>query len=138
MAYEIKTKRNDSSVDKFVSEIEDDKRREECKIMLDFFRKQTGERGQMYGTSIVGFGDHSYMTKSGCNGNWFKVGFSPRKAALTLYVVPYVEEQQEMMKSIGKVKTGKSCIYVKKLDDIDLKILGKLIKMSMKTKGYAQ
>ncbi len=132
MAYEIKTKVNNSDVDKFINSITDEQRKIDSIEILEFMRKHTKEEGKMYGTSIVGFGNYSYKTKSYCVGEWFKVGFSPRKNYLSIYIVPYLEEQEELIKDIGKAGIGKSCINVKKLSDINLKILEKLVKISMK------
>lgn len=131
MGYEIKTKVNDNNVEDFVNSIEDTQRKKDALEILSFMRKHTGEKGRMYGTSIVGFGNYKYETKSKCSGEWFAVGFSPRKNYLGIYIVPYIKEQEELIKKIGKAKVGKSCINVSKLENIDLKILEKLIDLSM-------
>ncbi|MCA9497300.1 MAG: DUF1801 domain-containing protein, partial [Nanoarchaeota archaeon] len=121
------------SVVDFLNSVSDVKRREDCFKVLDIMSKETKSEAKMWGSSIVGFGTYHYKYKSGQEGDWFIVGFSPRKVALTLYIVPYISEQEELIKKLGKVKTGKSCIYVKNLEDIDLNILKKLIKISMKS-----
>lgn len=131
--YELKTKVNDSNVMDFLNSITDEKRKEDCFKVLDLMTKESKNEAKMWGTSIVGFGSYHYKYKSGQEGDWFIVGFSPRKQALTLYIVPYLEEQEELVKKLGKVKTGKSCIYVKNIEDIDLKVLSELIKISMKS-----
>lgn len=131
MTYEIKTKKNNSDVDKFIESIEDEKRREDSKVVLEMFRRITKEEGKMWGSAIIGFGSYSYETKSGCKGDWFVVGFSPRKQYLALYVVPYVDEISDLMKKVGKAKLGRCCINVKKLEDIDMKILEKMVKLSI-------
>jgi hypothetical protein len=134
MVYEIKTKVNDSNVDEFLDKIEDEKRREECFKVLDLMKKATKEEPFIYGSSIIGFVKYSYVSKSNCKGDFFKVGFSPKKNYLALYIVPYIKEQEELIKKIGKAKVGKSCINVNSLEDIDLKILEKLVKLSVKAK----
>lgn len=135
MAYEIKTKINEKDVDKFVESIENEQRRDDSREVLEFLRKHTKEKSKMWGENIVGFGDYHYKTKSGCEGDWFLVGFSPRKNYLSLYISPYLEEKAELIKNIGKAKTGKSCINVKKLSDLNLKTFEKLVKLSMKAKN---
>ena len=134
--YELKTKVNDSNVIDFLNSITDEKRKEDCFKVLDLMTKESKKEAKMWGSSIVGFGSYHYKYKSGQEGDWFIVGFSPRKQALTLYIVPYIEEQEELVKKLGKVKTGKSCIYVKNIEDIDLKVLSELIKISMKIKKH--
>ena len=132
--YELKTKVNNTNVTDFLNKIENEKRKEECFEILDLMSNASGQEPKMWGTSIVGFGKYSYKSKSGIEGEWFLAGFSPRKQNLTLYIVPHIKEQAELMKKIGKVKTGKSCIYVNNLEDIDLKIVEKLVKLAMKAK----
>ena len=132
MAYTPKTQKNNSDVEDFLNSISNEERKKDSFFILDFLRKHTGEEGKMWGNSIVGFGEFHYKTKSNCEGNWFKVGFSPRKDYLALYIVPYIEEQEELIKKIGKAKVGKSCINVKKIEDIDINIFKKLVLISIK------
>jgi hypothetical protein len=132
MAYEIKTKVNDNNVKSFLNSVEDPKRKEDSLKIYQFINKLTNWKPKMYGDNIVGYGNYSYLTKSGCKGDWFNIGFSPRKNYLAIYIVPYLDESEELLKKIGKAKCGKSCINVTKLENIDLKILEKLIKLSIK------
>jgi len=127
---ELKTKKNDSSVLDFINAVEHDKRREDALKVLEIMREITGEAPKMWGGSIVGFGDYHYKYESGREGDWFKAGFSPRKQALSLYINPCFEGREELVAGLGKVKTGKGCIYVKKLEDIDIEALKTLIRES--------
>ena len=128
---ELKTKKTDASVDKFLNGITDEKRRKDCFKLVDIMKAATKSEPAMWGTSIVGFGRHQYKYPGGRELEWFIVGFSPRKQDLTLYIMPGVERYPELMKKLGKHKTGKSCLYIKKLEDIDLPTLKKLIKESI-------
>ena len=127
---ELKTKRNKASVEKFLRSVTDKKRKEDSLVILDLMKKITGEDPDMWGTSIVGFGSHHYIYESGREGDWFNVGFSPRKQSLTLYIMGGFKRHAELMARLGKYKTGKSCLYINKLEDIDMKILKRLIKES--------
>lgn len=131
MAYTPKTQKNNTNPIEFLNSLEDSQKKEDSLKLLKFFQEKTNEEGNMWGESIIGFGEFHYKTISNCESDWFRVGFSPRKSYISLYVVPYLEEQQELIKHIGKVKVGKSCINVKTIDDIKLEILEKLITISM-------
>ncbi len=134
---EMKTKKNDLSVEAFVDGIKDEKTREECRAVMTLLKKATGAEPKMWGTSIVGFGEYHYKYESGREGDWFIAGFSPRKANLTLYLSSGFEAYPEEMNKLGKYKTGKSCLYIKQLEDIDAKLLAKIVKdatKKMKTK----
>lgn len=128
--YELKTKVNDGDVLKFLNSVENDKRKEDALVILDIMKKKTGEEAKMWGKSIVGFGSYSYKYASGHEGEWMAIGFSPRKQSLTLYIMPGFERYDELMKNLGKYKTGKSCLYINKLEDVNLKILEELISAS--------
>jgi hypothetical protein len=125
--YELKTKVNDSSVSDFLHQIEDEKKREESFQLLDFFSKITGEEPKMWGGSIIGFGSYHYKYASGQEGDWMKVGFSPRKQKFSIYLMSGFEELQNQLTDLGKYKTGKGCLYVNKLADIDMRILEKMV-----------
>jgi hypothetical protein len=128
---ELKTKKTNASVDKFLNGVTDEQRRKDCFKLVDILKTATKSEPAMWGTSIVGFGRHQYKYTSGRELEWFLVGFSPRKQDLTLYIMPGVERYPELMKKLGKHKTGKSCLYIKNLGDIDLPTLKKLIKESI-------
>lgn len=128
---ELKTKPNDESVEKFLNSVSDKQQREDCFRILQLMKTATRAEPQMWGASIVGFGRHQYKYESGTKGEWFKMGFSPRKQNLTLYLMSGVERYGELLKKLGKHKTGKGCLYIKKLDDVDLATLKQLIKQSL-------
>jgi hypothetical protein len=127
---ELKTKVTRASVDKFIQGIKDEKKREDCYQVLKMMKKATKAEPKMWGTSIIGFGDHHYVYESGREGDWFIAGFSPRVQNLTLYMLGGFD--QDLMKKLGKYKTGKGCLYINKLEDVDTKVLDKLITTSVK------
>ena len=135
---ELKTKKNKASVTAFLNSVEDEKRRKDSKRVLKMMKEITGKKPEMWGASIVGFGSYDYKYASGQEGNWFKVGFSPRKTALTLYIMTGFSRYASLMKKLGKYKTGKSCLYIKKLEDIDMDVLRELIEESVKAKGMGE
>jgi hypothetical protein len=128
---ELKTKQTGASVDDFLSGVEES-RRQDCYAVLEMMQKATKAQPKMWGTSIVGFGDYVYRYDRGREMQWFVMGFSPRKSDLTLYVLNEASAQPELMQKLGKYKTGKSCLYIKKLEDVDAKVLNKIIKLSAK------
>jgi hypothetical protein len=128
--YEPKTKLNDSDVEAFLSTIADDKRREDAFRVLDIMSECTREEAKMWGSSIIGFGSYHYVYASGQEGDWMAAGFSPRKTALTLYIMAGFPRFDELMKKLGKYRTGKSCLYIKKLEDVDVDVLKELITAS--------
>ena len=125
---ELKTKVNDASVNKFLKSFPED-RREDCYTILEIMKKATKAEPKMWGTSIVGFGDYHYKYASGRENDWFITGFSPRVQNLTLYTLGGFDS--ELLKKLGKYKTGKGCLYIKKLDDVDIKVLNDLITKSV-------
>lgn len=127
---ELKTRVTKASVDKFLQGIKDQKKREDCYKILKMMRKATKAQPKMWGTSIIGFGDHHYVYASGREGDWFIAGFSPRVQNLTLYMLGGFD--QELMKKLGKYKTGKGCLYINTLEDVDTRVLDKLITTSVK------
>ncbi|MCB0753013.1 MAG: DUF1801 domain-containing protein [Ignavibacteriae bacterium] len=128
---ELKTKLNDASVEKFLNSVVDEKKRELSFKILDLMRKITKEEPKMWGTSIVGFGTYHYKYASGQEGDWMLVGFSPRKQAVTIYIMSGFSRYDELMNKLGKFKTGKSCLYIKNEEDIDFKVLKELITQSV-------
>jgi hypothetical protein len=128
---ELKTKRNDQSVENFLNRVEDQRKREDSFAILELMKEITGAEPEMWGNSIVGFGSYHYKYESGREGDWFLTGFSPRKQNLTLYIMSGFSGYDELMKKLGKYKTGKSCLYIKKLEDIDINVLRKLVEQSI-------
>ncbi len=129
---ELKTKETKASVEKFLNGISDLKTREDCFKILEMMKQVTKEKPKMWGPSIVGFGNYHYKYESGHEGDACITGFSPRKQNLTLYIMPGFERYDDLMKKLGKYKTGGSCLYFKKLEDVDLKVLKELVASSFK------
>ena len=139
---QLKTQATKASVTKFIADIADDDRRKDCKTLVAMMTKATKAKPVMWGPAIIGFGDHEYTGASGKPTKWFKVGFSPRKAALSLYLMG--GKKKELMESLGKASTSGTtmdagCLYIRKLSDVDPRVLQKLIDTSAKnvekTKG---
>ena len=129
---EVKTKKNKASVAAFLNAVDDKQKRADAKKISAMMREATGSRARMWGTSIVGFGSYHYKYASGREGDWMLVGFSPRKQNLSLYIMPGFKAFDSLMAKLGKYKTGKSCLYINKLDDVDETVLKKLITESVK------
>lgn len=128
---ELKTRPNKASVEKFLDTIENEKKRKDSYRILELMKDITGEKPTMWGPSIIGFGTYHYKYPSGTEGNWMLTGFSPRKQALTLYIMSGFKKYDDLLSRLGNYKTGKSCLYIKKLEDIDEKVLKKMIKSSL-------
>jgi uncharacterized protein YdhG (YjbR/CyaY superfamily) len=128
---ETKTRPTAESVDKFVNGIADEQRRRDCFQVLEIMKKVTKLEPEMWGTSIVGFGRYNYKYESGTKGEWFLVGFSPRKQDLTLYLMSGLDRYKDLLTKLGKHKTGRACLYIKNLDDVDQATLKTLIKQSV-------
>jgi hypothetical protein len=128
---DLKTKATTGSVSKFLDSL-DDARAAECKELVEMMREATGAEPKMWGSAIVGFGDYHYAYESGREGDFFQVGFSPRKGALTLYIVRGYENHADLLAKLGKHTTGKSCLYIKKLADVDRTVLRQLIERGVK------
>ena len=135
---ELKTKKHNASVTEFLNSVEDEKRRKDAKSVLKMMKEVTGEKPKMWGPSIIGFGDYHYKYASGREGDWFKVGFSPRKNALTLYIMTGFSRYDELMGKLGKYKTGKGCLYIKRLEDVDGEVLRKLVEESVKAESMGE
>lgn len=130
---EPKTQQNNTSVKDFLNQVEDDTKRQDAFEILKLMEKVTGEKAKMWGASMVGFGSFHYKSeRSNQGGDWPLTAFSPRKANLTIYIMPGFKDYPELMEKLGKYKTGSSCLYLKSLKDVDLKILEKLIQAGFK------
>lgn len=129
---EIKTKPTTSSVDSFIDNIADEQKRKDSRVILKMMEKATKEKPKMWGSSMVGFGDVRYKSPAtGREVDWFKIGFSPRKANLSLHLMD-LRKHEDTLKKLGKYKTGAGCVYINKLEDVDLKVLEKIIAASTK------
>jgi hypothetical protein len=127
---ELKTKPTDASVGKFLASIKDEGRRKDCETIVRLMKKATKSEPRMWGTSIVGFGSYHYTYASGREGDWMMMGFSPRKQNLTLYILPGIDAFAPMLKTLGPHSRGGSCLYIKRLEDIDLKVLESMLKQA--------
>jgi len=131
---ELKTKQTDQSVQKFLNDIPDPVKRKDSKTVAAMMSEISGYKPKMWGPSIVGFGSYHYKYASGQEGDWPLICFSPRKQNLTLYVLSGSDEENKLLKKLGKHTTGKSCLYIKQLSDVDLPTLKTLIRECMKRK----
>ena len=131
-----RTQKNDAAVDKFLAGIADEQKHTDCLSVLELMKNITGEPAVMWGKAIVGFGSFHYRGKTS-EGDWFPVGFSPRKQNLVLYLHCILEEQTALLEKLGKHKIGKSCLYLKRLDDVHIPTLKKLIKKAYKSPAIA-
>ena len=123
---ELKTKKNEASVEDFLNAVKDEQQRKDSLTILQMMKKATGDEPKMWGSAIIGFGNVHLKYESGRELDWFRMGFSPRKQNLTLYGVNS-EGQTELLKKLGKHKTGKGCLYINKLTDVDTAILKMII-----------
>lgn len=127
---ENKTKQTDQSPEDFINSIENETRKKDGLTLLSLMRKITGEPAVMWGPSIIGFGTYHYRYDSGQEGTWMLTGFSPRKANLVLYIMPGFSDYERLLARLGKYKTGKSCLYINRLSDIDMTVLEELVSLS--------
>lgn len=132
MSKENKTQPSKSSVASFINNISDENKRKDCKTLLKLMSELSQEKPILWGESMIGFGTYHYKYDSGREGDFFRLGFSPRKSNLTIYLMPGYHNFEKELKALGKHKIGKSCLYINKLTDIDIKILTKMIKQSLK------
>jgi hypothetical protein len=128
---ELKTKVNDASVETFLNGIEDAQKRQDAFTILQLMQTVTGAQPKMWGSSIIGFGESHYTYASGREGDWFLTGFSPRKQNLTLYIKGGLDPHGDLLSALGKHKTGKGCLYINKLKDVDLNTLQELVQRSV-------
>ncbi|MDV2884481.1 DUF1801 domain-containing protein [Alkalihalophilus pseudofirmus] len=131
VAYELKTKENDASVIAFIEKVETPKKRQDAYQLLDLFTETTGFEAKMWGSSIIGFGSYHYTYKTGHEGDAPLVGFSPRKAKISLYFATGDPNREKLLESFGKHTSGKACVYINKVADIDTNVLKALIKQSV-------
>lgn len=130
---ELKTKLNDASVTDFLNRISDEEKRKDCFEVLKMMKQAAKAEPKMWGASIVGFGKYHYKSASGREGDWMLIGFSPRKQNITLYIMPGFERNKDLLKKLGKHSiSGGSCLYIKKLSDVDKKVLKELVSGSVK------
>jgi len=130
---ELKTKPTRLSVKEFLNKVEPEEKRRDSFALLEMFQKITGEKPVMWGTSIVGFGSYHYKSeRSKQEGDWLLTGFSPRKQNLTLYIMAGNKDSKELLEKLGKNKTSGGCLYLKRLSEVDQKVLGKLIEKSLR------
>ena len=127
----LKTAPNDGSVEAFLATVTDPARRADCDAVAAIMARVTGESPMMWGTSIVGFGAYRYVYESGRSGTWMVTGFSPRKQALTIYVMPGLERFPDLLERLGPYRAGKSCLYLRRLADVDLGVLEELVAASV-------
>ena len=132
MATALKTQKTTASVTAFLDKIPDERRKKDARAVSALMEEVTGEQPAMWGASMVGFGSYHYKYASGQEGDWPLVGFSPRKDSLTLYIMPGFEEYSELLGKLGKHKTGRSCLYVKSLDDVHMPTLKTIVRQSVK------
>lgn len=134
-AAEIKTKETNASVEVFLNGLKDEQQRKDSIQLVNLMEKVSGEKAKMWGSSLIGFGNKRYKSpKTGREVDWFKIGFSPRKANLSLHLVLDLQNHADALKALGKHKTGVGCLYINKIDDIDLDVLKDLIETAFKNK----
>lgn len=131
MSYQQKTKETDNSVIEFIENVDNPKKREDAYKLIDIFTETTGYEAKLWGPSIIGFGSYHYKYESGHEGDAPLVGFSPRKAKISLYFAPGETKREELLKNFGKHTTGKGCVYINKVADIEVAVLKELITESV-------
>lgn len=132
---EIKTKPNSASVEDFINNVADEQKRKDSFVILEMMKKASGEEPKMWGSSLIGFGIKRYKSPAtGREVDWLRIGFSPCKANLSLYIRVGIKQHLTLLKKLGKHKTGVGCIYINKLEDVDLKVLKGIIDASLNRK----
>lgn len=132
---EIKTKPTNNNVVAFINKISDEQKRKDCFVLIDMMKAASGEEPVLWSNSIVGFGNKRYKSpNTGREVDWLLIGFAPRKANLSLYVSVGIQEHSAALKKLGKHKTGVGCLYINKLEDVDLIVLQGIIKTSLSKK----
>jgi len=137
---ELKTKASPASVEAFLNTIPDEQKRADCFTIMELMKNITGDKPKMWGSAIIGYCDVHLKYASGRQLDWFRIGFSPRKQNITLYIGATAESNAALLEKLGKHKTGKGCLYINKLADVDLKVLKQLIEAGLKQPlptGYA-
>ena len=130
----LKTNKTEANVSGFLDSLKDEQQRKDSYIIVEMMRKATKEEPKMWGSAIIGFGDVHLKYESGRELDWFRMGFSPRKQNLTLYVVNASAEQKKLLEKLGKHTTSKGCLYIKKLEDVETSVLNKIIVQSAQSK----
>jgi hypothetical protein len=127
---ELKTQRNDANVADFVAGIADENRRKDAATLIALMSRVTGKPAEMWGTGIVGFGEYTYRYASGRTGTWFTIGFAPRKQSMTLYLYGGFDDDEtaDLLQRLGPYTTGKGCLYIKRLDNVDPAVLEGLLR----------
>jgi len=128
---ELKTQKTEASVEEFLQAVEPERKRKDAQTICALMEEATGAKPKMWGASIIGFGDYTYTYENGRTNDWMLIGFSPRKQNLTLYIMPGFEAYETLLAKLGKYKTGKACLYINKLADVDLDLLKALITQSV-------
>jgi hypothetical protein len=128
---ELKTQKNDASVEAFLNSVEDERKRRDSFALMEIMRQETGLEPKMWGPAIVGYGDYHYKYATGREGDSFLVGFSPRKQNLTLYIMSGFDDYDVLLGQLGKHSTGKSCLYIKRLDAVNQDVLRELVRRSV-------
>jgi hypothetical protein len=127
----MKTRETDASVAEFIAAVEPGVRRKDATEVLDLMERLSGYRARMWGPSIIGFGSYHYRYESGREGDMCRIGFSPRKSSLVLYIMPGFSGEEEALSKLGKHKTGKSCLYINKLTDVDMEVLEDMVRRAL-------
>jgi hypothetical protein len=135
---ENKTQQNDGDPRAFLASLDDPQKQADSEALLEMMERITGEKPVMWGSSIIGFGKYAYTYASGRSGEWLRVGFSPRKQSLTLYLMTGFDRYEELLRRVGKVKTGKACLYVKRLSAVDQDALKELIRASYESEAMGE
>lgn len=125
-----KTVATEGDAEAFLETVDNPKRQADARAVFDMMARVTGEPARMWGPSMIGFGEYHYKYDSGREGDFFMTGLSPRKAALSVYIMPGFEPYEDLLSRLGKYKTGRSCLYINKLEDVDQRVLEELIKAS--------
>ncbi len=135
---DLKTKINDASVEEFLNAVEDEQKRKDCLEIIKIMKRASKQEPKMWGTAIIGFGSYHYKYESGREGDMMQIGFSPRKQNITLYIGLGNDLENPLLKKLGKHTTGKGCLYIKKLTDVDTNVLQELINESFKKAGHSR
>jgi hypothetical protein len=130
---ELKTKQNEASVNDFINSIAEEQKRKDIDAIKDLMEKATKAKAKMWGPAIIGFGDRLLVYESGRKLDWFVMGFSPRKQNIALYINDAVSNNQDLLKRLGKYKTGKGCLYINKLSEVDLDVLKEIIQKGLQS-----
>jgi hypothetical protein len=131
----IKTQQNTASVEDFINNVKDEQQHKDSIVTIEMMKKASGEEPKMWGASLIGFGNKRYKSpNTGREVDWFLIGFSPRKAKLSLHLVFDINQYSDTLIKLGKFKTGAGCLYINKLTDIDIEVLEKLINVALQSK----